>query len=114
VGNLKAQQLSKDKFLIEFKPNFKKKTAQYKVYAALLGNGLSSDVKYGENKGRKLHHEFVVLGLRAENLKKSKDSYSLSVELPKNTKTKPKSYAVAFWIAEGVNPIPLQVVGGAL
>lgn len=114
VGNLKAQQVSKSKFSIEFKPSFLKAKTTYKIYTALLGNGLSTDVKYGENKGRKLRHEFVVLGLKTEVLKKVKGAHRLSVELPKNTKIKPKSYAVAFWIGQGEDPTPVQAVGGAL
>ena len=37
--------------------------AGYEVHAALLAGGLSSDVKAGENRGRLLRHDFVVLTL---------------------------------------------------
>src|SRR5207248_11699212 len=35
----------------------------FDIYAALLASGLSSDVKAGENRGRRLDHDFVVLEL---------------------------------------------------
>src|SRR5882672_8823723 len=35
--------------------------ADYEVHGALLAGGLSSDVKAGENRGRLLRHDFVVL-----------------------------------------------------
>src|SRR6266568_5239394 len=37
--------------------------ADYEVHAALLAGGLSSNVKAGENRGRLLRHDFVVLTL---------------------------------------------------
>src|SRR2546422_1165393 len=47
--------------------------ADYEVHAALLASGLSSDVKAGENRGRLLRHDFVVLTLVKAALVRSGD-----------------------------------------
>jgi hypothetical protein len=38
-----------------------KSTKGWRAYAVLLGFGVSSDVKAGENSGRRLVHDFVVV-----------------------------------------------------
>ena len=35
----------------------------YEIHAALLAGGIISEVKAGENKGRQLKHDFVVVNL---------------------------------------------------
>src|SRR5215813_11317035 len=49
---------------------------------ALLGNGLESDVKRGENSGRKLRHDFVVLDLIKANMVNESNRWTGSVALP--------------------------------
>src|SRR5712672_3020028 len=49
---------------------------------ALLGNDLESDVKRGENSGRKLRHDFVVLELIKIDMAHESDHWTASVALP--------------------------------
>src|SRR2546428_6578833 len=48
-------------------------SADYEVHAALLAGGLSSNVKAGENRGRLLSHDFVVLTFARASLVRSGD-----------------------------------------
>jgi hypothetical protein len=78
---------------------------------ALLGNDLESDVKRGENSGRKLRHDFVVLDLIKIDMAHESDSWTASVPLPLRSGDD-KPTALATWITE--NETPIQATGGWL
>jgi hypothetical protein len=78
---------------------------------ALLGNDLESDVKRGENSGRKLRHDFVVLALSKFDMTKESDRWTASSDLPKPSGPD-KPSALAAWIME--NGTPIQATGGWL
>jgi len=78
---------------------------------ALLGNDLESDVKRGENSGRKLRHDFVVLGFANVDMMPEANRWTGSVALPKQSgDDKPR--ALAAWVTE--NGKPIQATGGWL
>jgi hypothetical protein len=78
---------------------------------ALLGNDLQSDVKLGENSGRKLRHDFVVLDLIQTDMTNESNRWTGSIALPTRTgNDKPSAFAA--WITE--NGIPVQATGGWL
>lgn len=80
------------------------------INIAILGLDLSTEVKRGENKGKTLLHNFVVLG-------KSTIGSSISNEwkgvIPKPSIEAPR-YAVAAWVTQGPSLTPVQAVGGLL
>ena len=78
---------------------------------ALLGNDLESDVKRGENSGRKLRHDFVVLDLIKIDMVNESNRWTGSVALPMQSSAD-KPSAIAAWIREGRTPI--QATGGWL
>ena len=78
---------------------------------ALLGNDLESDVKRGENTGRKLRHDFVVLNLIKIDMTKEANRWTGSVALPKQSGND-KPSALAAWITEDATLI--QATGGWL
>jgi hypothetical protein len=78
---------------------------------ALLGNDLESDVKRGENSGRKLRHDFVVLDLIKLDMANESKRWTGSVALPKQSGND-KPSALAAWITE--NATPIQATGGWL
>jgi hypothetical protein len=78
---------------------------------ALLGNDLSSDVKRGENTGRKLRHDFVVLSFAKIDMTHEANRWTGSVMLPKQSGDD-KPSALAAWITE--NATPIQATGGWL
>jgi hypothetical protein len=75
---------------------------------ALLGNDLQSDVKRGENSGRKLRHDFVVLELNQTNMTNELNRWTGSIALLKRADND-KASAFAAWITE--NGIPVQATG---
>ncbi len=82
------------------------------LHVARLGFGLNINVKAGENSGRKLLHDFVVLSLASEPM----TSASKTMRLPASTaKIEPGTRtAVAVWVTEAGQLEPIQAVGGWL
>lgn len=85
--------------------------ADLQVNVALLGGGIESDVRSGENRGQKLAHEFVVLqwdqaALPAGNTSLPIPISDLDVEVP--------GRAMAVWVSSASDPTPLQATGGWL
>ncbi len=78
---------------------------------AVLGNNLESDVKHGENSGRKLRHDFVVLDLIKADMVNESKRWTGSIALPTQWSAE-KPGAVAAWVTE--NGIPIQATGGWL
>ena len=83
------------------------------VSVALLGMGLETEVLSGENHGRTLAHDFVVLDHRVVELERGGTVYR--AETGFETPAEPaKGYALAVWVnARGVQQ-PLQATGGLL
>src|SRR5438046_2006434 len=79
---------------------------------ALLGNDLESDVKRGENSGRKLRHDFVVFQLAETDLIASVDCWIGSISIPKQNAEKPRAFAA--WVSEEDVDSPIQATGGWL
>ncbi len=80
---------------------------------ALLGNNLESDVKRGENSGRKLRHDFVVLQLAKSEMTNQGNLWTGTVLLSSNAETD-KATALAAWVKSGENAPPIQATGGWL
>jgi hypothetical protein len=80
---------------------------------ALLGNDLESDVKRGENSGRKLRHDFVVLQLAKSEMTNQGNLWTGSVLLSSNAGTD-KPTALAAWVQSGETAPPIQATGGWL
>jgi hypothetical protein len=81
---------------------------------AILGFDLTSKVKKGENSGRTLKHEFVVLGYRAIAMQPSQTGFNAhNVTLP-TTSVNSAQKALATWVSTPKNPAPLQATGGWL
>jgi hypothetical protein len=85
---------------------------RYDVHVARLGFSLRTDVTAGENNGRKLVHDFVVLGLTNETMR----SATTELQLP-SSPTKAAAdqrTAITAWITPAGQLEPVQAVGGWL
>jgi hypothetical protein len=82
------------------------------VEVALLGSNLESDVKRGENSGRKLRHDFTVLHLASAPLRAENGRLVATLSLARATGDAPK--AVAAWITPDDGQPPIQAIGGWL
>jgi hypothetical protein len=95
-----------------FKPAPKDAGARYEIHLARLGFGLNADVTAGENTGRKLIHDFVVLGLTNESMKSGVKELQLPAATVKVALE--ARGAVAGWITPGGKTEVIQAVGGWL
>jgi hypothetical protein len=86
----------------------------YEVNAALLGSGLDSDVNAGENAGRHLRHDFVVLKFIHQPLSPGNDGLQGVFTLDASQKTPEDSQALAVWVTRSGSLTPVQAVGGWL
>jgi len=80
---------------------------------AILGFDLETHIKAGENAGRTLTHDFVVVGFRQITMQQSESGlYTISSEsLPKPSTYSSKT-AIATWINNSNNLTPIQATGG--
>ena len=81
------------------------------VTVAVLGFGLSTKVKAGENHGKTLDHDFVVLGVEQKPLSKSNAGFKATLPVPA-TQIDARRYGIVAWVSEGGSPTPIQAVGG--
>jgi hypothetical protein len=84
----------------------------YEIHVARLGFGLGANVTAGENSGRKLVHDFVVLGLTNEGMKSGIKELGLPAESTKQTTG--SRGAIAAWVTQSGQIEPIQAVGGWL
>jgi hypothetical protein len=110
VGVLKIT-ISGERVTAAFKPAAKAGRS-YEIHVARLGFALGSDVTAGENSGRKLVHDFVVLGLTNEAMKAGAKEMRLPAESPKQAAN--SRSAIAAWVTEAGKIEPIQAVGGWL
>ena len=78
---------------------------------ALLGFDPNSQVTAGENRGRELPHDFIVLGVETVNLKLRDGYYQTETALPTSRITAPR-YGIVTWLSKRGRQAPLQAAGG--
>ena len=78
------------------------------AHVALLGGGITSAVKAGENAGTALTHEFAVLAVGEGKLNGTTATVALPAPLVKDA---PRTALVA-WVTADSSLVPLQAVGG--
>jgi hypothetical protein len=88
-------------------------SGQLEVHVAMLGFDLKTEVRAGENGGRTLSHDFVVLGLRSQTMARAQSMHTASITLPELVAPSDRK-AVAAWVSRPGDPSPIQVVGGWL
>src|SRR5215471_18027823 len=113
IGVLTASSSDGKQWLLRFEPIAADASA-FDFHAVLLGFGLSSEVKAGENRGRKLQHDFVVLMLAKASSKRDGDPFQAELALIPASHLLPKRFAIAGWVTRRGDLQPLQAVGGWL
>lgn len=85
--------------------------AARQVHVAIIGTGLTSRVRRGENRGRTLNHAFVALSQAQADFVSGRGE----VQLPEwGNDDVPTRRAVVAWVTGGDDPVPLQAAGGWL
>ena len=110
VGILSLTINDDDTFLANFDQDHLGSSKNYQLTIALLGMDLTTEVERGENHGKTLNHDFVVL---ATSTLASTEQNQWVGSLPETNLTAPQ-YAVAAWISKNGSQIPIQAVGGNL
>ncbi len=80
------------------------------AHAVLIGFDVASSVSRGENGGRVLRHDFVVLAHERQPLKNGRAAFLFK----KNLAARAGRLGVAAWVSRGDDPAPLQAAGGYL
>ena len=112
AGKLSATSADGKSWSIDFHPA-KGGTDDWEVHAALLGAGISSKIGAGENSGRKLEHDFVVLAQEDAALQAKGDHAVGSLTIPSASESAPRN-AVAIWVSWRGQLTPMQATGGWL
>lgn len=114
VGDLVVTQKSPRSFEVTFTPrNAAPRSGAYQVNLALLGHDLTVKVPRGENAGRTLHHDFVVLKLvQGQSMSSAKSVYKAVIEAQASGSQADKVKSIAVWVSRDSKPV--QVVGGLL
>jgi len=83
------------------------------VNLVLLGFDLETEVKAGENRGKKLPHNFVVLGINQAEMKTDNNQHRTQLALPMSD-IKTSRHGIVAWVNNSKNQKPIQTVGGWL
>lgn len=113
VGTL-SLKLQNKSIQVQFNP-VQKSNMPLLLNIAVLGMDLTSDIKRGENEGRKAEHHFVVLAQQQtpQQLVLS-NSLKWETEIPALKKLRAPRYALVAWVSRQDHPAPLQAIGGYL
>ncbi len=82
---------------------------QLTFHLAIVGNGLRSSVDAGENQGKQLLHDFVVLDHQS-----SSGLQAVHFQLPLIHRHQPERLALISWVTADGDMQPLQAGGGWL
>ncbi len=113
IGVLNLSHSGKTVFDADFRPVVQLDD-ELMLNFAILGLGIQSEIGAGENTGRKLSHDFVVLDYHTRVAKENDGRYQWRVEIPEWPGDTGHAQAVAAWITKTKDPTPLQAVGGML
>ncbi len=121
VQTIKAGILTVDhnqqagKLSISFSPVEKNNNQTVQVNTAILGMNLNTEVKSGENHGRRLRHDFVVLKHTQHNFDMKKaDIQHWQVDMPHFTSRSEHKNALVVWLSTPDSQEVIQATGGYL
>jgi len=106
---LKILEKNKGEYLIQVKGQTKGK--KYNIHLAKLGFDVSSKISNGENSGRVLRHDFIVLEWKQQDFTDKSQSESFIFLNKEKSSTQ---FAIVAWIEEVGRPVALQAVGAYL
>jgi len=113
VGILTVTSTDTNHWQVSFVPE-KKPDAHYEIHAALLAGGIISDVKAGENAGRRLNHDFVVVNSLQIGMTTSNGAARGKFILNPSPFKSGKTLALTAWVTHAGQLEPLQATGGWL
>ena len=112
IGVLSAASQDAIQWQLRFAPVPQQNQTGYVLHVALLGFGIKTNVRAGENSGRVLDHDFVTLAFAEGPAEKSGDVWQRSFKLASITGVFPQRTGLAAWATVAGAMTPLQAVGG--
>jgi hypothetical protein len=113
AGVLSLERIAPNRWRIEFQPEAALRGGRMEAHVVLLAGGLTSDVRAGENAGRRLAHEFVVYAVKEVELKiDDRRRLAADFELSADAPAIAPRRAIAAWVTHAGEMKPLQAVGG--
>jgi hypothetical protein len=106
-GNLTVEFNSARELTVRYDPAAPGSGGGWEAHIAPLGLGLETDVRAGENGGRRLRHDFVALALVPVPLRAGTNTGTVSLPARKQGEK-----AIAVWITRAGQGTPVQATGG--
>jgi hypothetical protein len=110
TGVLRASSADGKTWSIEFRPA-QGEAGEWEAHLALLGSGISSKIGGGENSGRNLQHDFVVLSQENGPMKSEAGRAIGSLTIRSTGENAPRK-AIAVWVTHRDQLVPVQSAGG--
>jgi len=114
AGVLRVEYAGDGTSRVTFNPAGAASDTAFDVQLALLGGGISSDVRAGENAGHTLRHEFVALALTTVALQDGGGGWRAATVLARPAVAGVKDLALAAWVTRHGSLVPVQATGGWL
>ncbi len=114
VGRLSIQGAPGKGVSVEFSPHRLASDSSLIPHLAVLGFGLASAIGAGENSGRTLEEDFVVLGATNGIPRKLAPMLKWHLDWPDLVSADTARRSVVVWISREEDPTPLQAVGSWL
>lgn len=111
AGDLSVQ-VTGDAVAVRFENSYLQET-NLVAHVALLGMNMETEVRAGENKGKRLKHDFVALTVVSVPLDRSTDGFEAVTDIQLSKHVTADTALVA-WISGDDAQMPLQAVGGYL
>jgi hypothetical protein len=100
------------KITVHFSPTLTR-SGRLEAQVVLLAFGVDVPVGAGENQGKTLRHDFLVIADGRAGLTQGKDgSYAGTLTLSAPLAFKASRYALAGWVSAADSPLPIQAAGG--
>jgi hypothetical protein len=112
VGRLKVVVESGKGATATFRPGDTLERGPLTAHMAVLGFGLNSSIGAGENSGRTLQEDFVVLGVSSADPDQGRWLWQL--RWPDIRETESSRLALVVWLSRPGDPAPVQAAGGWL
>ncbi len=113
VGRLELHADPEEVATVRFAPAVARREG-LRAHLAVLGFGLSSSIGSGENAGRTLEEDFVVLGVSSGEVRGADAEPVWRLVWPQIKPARTKRRALVAWISGADDPAPVQAVGGWL
>ena len=108
VGTLSLELSGRGTARVSFDPAGSLSGSQLRAHLAMLGFGVSTPVHGGENAGRVLEEDFVVIGYRSAV--SHGEPRRWTIELPEPVPADLSRRAVVAWVSTVNDPAPVQAV----